>query len=164
MKTGKNRPLDEDELEFLDGVAAAENAKRKREAEEEAAELDAFHQALKEQQEMKAKAEAEAAEAAKNRETTTSRVVGGGGGGGNSGAKVGTAAAVLRKPKFTAIVKPKRNLDTSKDGGVTLGKGEEKEQPKKQKVEDSKDGKEDDDDDEQGGLAGLLGDYGSDSD
>lgn len=48
MKTGKNRPLDDDELEFLDGMAAAEAAHQRRLAAEENAELEAFQKALKE--------------------------------------------------------------------------------------------------------------------
>jgi FAM192A/Fyv6, N-terminal domain len=171
MKTGKNRPLDEDELDFLDGIAAAENAKRKREAEEEAAELDAFHQALKEQQETQAKADAEAAEAAaeaaaKDLKETRQFGVGGGSGTSKGVARTAmTAAAILRKPKITAIVRPKRSLPVaSKDGDVTIGKTEEDEQAKKHKVVDSNYRDDKEQEEEQEGLAGLVGDYGSDSD
>lgn len=45
MKTGKNRPLDEEELEFFDKLAEAEALKRRQENAEEAAELDAFRKA-----------------------------------------------------------------------------------------------------------------------
>ncbi|KAL6768209.1 hypothetical protein ACKKBF_B38210 [Auxenochlorella protothecoides x Auxenochlorella symbiontica] len=51
MKTGKNRPLDEEELEFFDAVAEAEALKRRREQEEEAAELDSFRRLRQEQEE-----------------------------------------------------------------------------------------------------------------
>ncbi|KAH7620214.1 hypothetical protein NADE_002843 [Nannochloris sp. 'desiccata'] len=162
MKTGKNRPLDEDELDFLDGIAAAENAKRKKEAEEEAAELDAFHQALKEQQEVKAKADAEADEAAVAAKNKEMNHLGGGvgGGGGGKGPTASTKAAIKR-PKVSAIVRPKRNIaattTSAKDGGVTQGN---EDQVKKQKVDNG----EEDTAAEEGLIAGLLGDYGSDSD
>ena len=159
MKTGKNRPLDEDEMEFLDGIAAAENARRQREADEEAAELDAFHKALKEQQETKARDDLEAEiggekeriprEASKKnliKPTTT-----------NTTATTTAAAAVVRiKPKIIAKVKPKRDLPVSdsKDNDVTQGE----EQAKKQKVENTTTTSEA----EGEGLAGLFGDYGSD--
>jgi len=172
MKTGKNRPLDEDELDFLDGVAAAENAKRKKEAEEEAAELDAFHQALKEQQERKAKADAEAAEAAETAvaKDKESNQLGAGMNliGGKEKRPAASAKAAAKKPKITALVRPKRNVavDTTstQDGGVTQGN---EDQAKKQKVdneEDTETGKIEKADEEGQGLAGLLGDYGSDSD
>lgn len=47
MKTGKNRPLDEDELEFLDNVIEAENFQRRKVVEEEKKELEAFREAVK---------------------------------------------------------------------------------------------------------------------
>ena len=50
MKTGKNRPLTEDELQFFDTLAEAEALKRRRENEEEAAELDAFRRAREQEQ------------------------------------------------------------------------------------------------------------------
>jgi hypothetical protein len=180
MKTGKNRPLDEDELDFLDGVAAAENAKRKKEAEEEAAELDAFHQALKEQQELKVKADAEAAEvaataAAKNQESNQ-RGAGLGLTGSSGGKDKKTATSTkpaAKMPKMVAIVRPKRNLalDTTspKDDGVGVTQGNE-DQAKKQKVDDDNTINNRDDtemelkeEERQGGqgLAGLLGDYSS---
>ncbi|KAL4423399.1 hypothetical protein ABPG77_009977 [Micractinium sp. CCAP 211/92] len=45
MKQGKNRPLDDDEFEFVDSIAQAEAAARRRQREEEEAELAAFHAA-----------------------------------------------------------------------------------------------------------------------
>lgn len=45
MKTGKNRPLDEDELEFIDSVVEAEAARLRTICEEEEAELAAFRAA-----------------------------------------------------------------------------------------------------------------------
>ena len=39
---GKNRPLDEEELEFLEGVRSQARAKERRQQESDAAELDAF--------------------------------------------------------------------------------------------------------------------------
>ncbi|GAB4818646.1 hypothetical protein N2152v2_005692 [Parachlorella kessleri] len=58
MKQGKNRPLDEDELEFLDSVAdaAAEQERAVRQQEEEA--LAAFQEALREREEAKQAEEA----------------------------------------------------------------------------------------------------------
>jgi hypothetical protein len=131
--------------------------------------LDAFHQALKEQEEAQAKAESEAAEAKEKEKSRTTQFGVSGGGGGSSGSKVlgKTAAAVTRKPKITAIVKPKRTLGSSKDG-IT---GEEN--VKKQKVdathddgaagEDGNNKKEkvEEVEEEEQGLAGLLVGYGS---
>ncbi|KAK9833252.1 hypothetical protein WJX74_003583 [Apatococcus lobatus] len=48
MKQGKNRPLDEDELEFLDRVRSQQRAKERLEREEDAAELDAYQLAVRE--------------------------------------------------------------------------------------------------------------------
>jgi len=50
MKTGKNRPLDEDELEFLDNVIEAENVQRKKVMEEEKKALEAFREAVQSSQ------------------------------------------------------------------------------------------------------------------
>lgn len=50
MKQGKNRPLDEEEMEFIDSVAEQEAAARRRQREEEAAELAAFHAAQQQHQ------------------------------------------------------------------------------------------------------------------
>lgn len=50
MKTGKNRPLDEDELEFLDTVIEAENVQRRKVMEEEKKELEAFREAIQSSQ------------------------------------------------------------------------------------------------------------------
>lgn len=50
MKTGKNRPLDEDELEFLDNLIEAENVQRRKVVEEEKKELEAFREAIKSSQ------------------------------------------------------------------------------------------------------------------
>lgn len=44
MKTGKNRPLEEDELHFLDSLAQAEQQRWKVEIEQEKAELESFRQ------------------------------------------------------------------------------------------------------------------------
>ncbi|GIL67800.1 hypothetical protein Vafri_21076 [Volvox africanus] len=48
MKIGKNRPLDADELQFLDSVAAAEAEKERAWSEMERAELEAFKAAVRE--------------------------------------------------------------------------------------------------------------------
>ncbi|GLI65154.1 hypothetical protein VaNZ11_008605, partial [Volvox africanus] len=48
MKIGKNRPLDADELQFLDSVAAAEVEKERAWSELERAELEAFKAAVRE--------------------------------------------------------------------------------------------------------------------
>ncbi|GIL87859.1 hypothetical protein Vretifemale_15849, partial [Volvox reticuliferus] len=48
MKVGKNRPLDADELQFLDSVAAAEAEKERAWSEMERAELEAFKAAVRE--------------------------------------------------------------------------------------------------------------------
>ena len=61
MKQGKNRPLDEDELTFLDEVAEAEAARQRAAAQEEENELAAFHAA---QQQRGAGGDAAAAAAA----------------------------------------------------------------------------------------------------
>ncbi|PSC75898.1 hypothetical protein C2E20_1152 isoform X2 [Micractinium conductrix] len=45
MKQGKNRPLDEEELEFIDSVAATEAARVRAARAEEESELAAFHAA-----------------------------------------------------------------------------------------------------------------------
>lgn len=47
MKTGKNRPLDEDELEFLNGLQQREATAEEAWRSEQASELDAFQQAVK---------------------------------------------------------------------------------------------------------------------
>lgn len=47
---GKNRPLDEEELQFFDTIAEAEALKRRQEEEEEAAELDSFRRLRQEQE------------------------------------------------------------------------------------------------------------------
>jgi hypothetical protein len=44
MKVGKNRPLDEDEMGFLDSLAEAEAEQQRQVAREEADELAAYHQ------------------------------------------------------------------------------------------------------------------------
>lgn len=47
MKTGKNRPLDEDELEFLNGLQQQEASAEEAWLSEQANQLDAFQQAVK---------------------------------------------------------------------------------------------------------------------
>ena len=45
MKTGKNRPLDEDDLEFVNELLSRERSKDQQQAAEEQEQLDAFRQA-----------------------------------------------------------------------------------------------------------------------
>ena len=45
MKTGKNRPLDEDELEFVNELKERERSKGQQQARDEEEQLEAFRQA-----------------------------------------------------------------------------------------------------------------------
>lgn len=64
MKTGKNRPLDADELEFYNSLAQQEAEQQRRIRQEEEAELAAFREAVAAAAAAKAAAAAAAAEAA----------------------------------------------------------------------------------------------------
>ncbi|KAF5832877.1 hypothetical protein DUNSADRAFT_11067 [Dunaliella salina] len=59
MKTGKNAPLDPEELEFLDGLAQAEAARLNETSQTERQELEEFRMMLAEQAAQRAAAEAE---------------------------------------------------------------------------------------------------------
>lgn len=165
MKTGKNRPLEEDEYVFLDSVAEAEAEQQRRVAAEEAAELDAFHRALKEQEEAKARdAEANAgtgggnaaARAVDEREPSSIAPMAGK----KSGLALGIGARVVVKPRITAVVRPKRGKELEPNDKAPLEAS-----PKRQKIENDelKASPSSSGDDAGAGLAGLLGDYGSDS-
>ena len=45
MKTGKNRPLDEDELEFVNELKERERSRGQQQARDEEEQLEAFRQA-----------------------------------------------------------------------------------------------------------------------
>ena len=169
MKTGKNRPLDEDELEFLDGLAAVENERRRQEQAAEADEIAAFRRALKQQEEDKAAALAEE-EAREEGAVRQAVVVGpaaaphgplpndktGSGGGGDEQRKAMMMSSAVKvgivkkmKPPIVQITKPKRppsSLENDEDDDKDI-------ETKRQKIDEKE--KESD-------LAGLLGDYGSD--
>ena len=161
MKTGKNRPLDEDEYVFLDTVAEAEVQRQQRVAVEEEAELDAYHNALREQEEAKERAAAEAeahsiAGAGEDREPFSFA-----GKKQKNSLGLGLSAKVVVKPRITAVIRPKRGKAIDDDDKLSIEAS-----LKRHKV-NTKDGPSSPtsfgDGGAQGGLAGLLGDYGSDS-
>ncbi|KAG2441234.1 hypothetical protein HYH02_010077 [Chlamydomonas schloesseri] len=183
MKVGKNRPLDPDELLFLDSVAEAEAARERAWSELERAELEAFKAAVRER----------GSEAPAAGVTATAAAAAGSGSAGATSpsgasaaearpalvAKVGVpsvAAAVLAAPKPVikplVKIKPKAASNAAPAAATATGRasgGAVEEPPaKRAKAEGGEDtspsarlagggggG---------GGLAGLLGGYGSDED
>lgn len=142
IKTGKNRPLDEEELQFLDGIAEAEAARIRRIEDEEKKELDAFHRALQNQQEERALEIREANErkrAIRGDTTNTNHSTAGlGSSQQQSGSKKARATSTL---PVKVVVKKKK---------VSHAEEEKKESSPKDKGNAG------------GDLGGLLGEYGSD--
>ncbi|KAL4443281.1 hypothetical protein ABPG75_011018 [Micractinium tetrahymenae] len=170
MKQGKNRPLDEDEMEFVDSIAQAEAAARRRQREEEEAELAAFHAAQR--------------GAAGGSGEGSSAIVGpaeeqqagaGSGPAAPAAAKPPAARpATARKPPPLVAIKPivrpavkvkgaaEEAAGSGGNGGGPAAKwqrtdGKQPEQQQEQQGGSGSDG-------EGPGLAGLLGGYGSGSD
>jgi hypothetical protein len=150
MKTGKNRPLDEDEMQFLDGVAEAEAARQEAAAAEEAEELRGYHEALARQE--AARAAAEAAEEAAA-------------GAGGAAPAMGPALPSLPPPAAKARPAARPKIQVQVRARVVPrpadAPGEAPPEAKRQKAEAAQQAEE-----EEGGadLLGLLGGYGSDSD
>ena len=163
---GKNRPLDEDELQFLDEVAAAQAARLKAQAREEDAELAAFLEAQQQQQQQQqgggrggAGGAAEAAGMA-------------GGGDGDEAAlavappqlqqHAGAAAARPKRPPplvaVKALVRPVvRVAKPSAGGGCEPEAKRPRAEPGQQRQQEPVGGS------DGPSLAGLLGGYGSGS-
>lgn len=152
MKTGKNRPLDEDEMEFLDSLASVEDQRQQQVQAQEDAALAEYHAALRQQQEAAA-AHAAAAEAAE--------AAGPGAAGAAKAPKLKTSKALRSAALVKPIIRPKVQR------AAVAAAVEQQPAAKRQRSEaasaadvgggggiDSEPG---------GGLAGLLGGYGSDS-
>lgn len=148
---GKNRPLDEDEFEFLDHVAQAEAEQLQRVAEEEQAEIAAFQAALRDR-EQAAAATASAAEEASGK--GAERVPGS-----RVKAPLPKPKAAVIKPRIKAI--PRKGAPESAGTETNGGNGSER---KKQKTENEAERGNSSESGEGVGLAGLLGGYGSDDD
>ncbi|KAG2423870.1 hypothetical protein HXX76_014924 [Chlamydomonas incerta] len=182
MKVGKNRPLDADELMFLDSVAEAEAARERAWGELERAELEAFKAAVRERG-SEAPAAGEAAGAAAGAAATSPSGAGAAEARPAVPVKVGVpqvvAAAALAAPKpiLRAVVKikpkaaatnaaaPAAAANTAAGRGPGGGADEPPAKRAKAEGEDTNDGgasKSPGGAAAGGGLAGLLGGYGSD--
>jgi len=159
MKTGKNRPLDDEEMQFLESLAQQESAAYRAQKEHEKAELEEFRRAMAE---AAAKKEAEAA-AAEAKPSTSAKP---------EPKKAMPAIKSVIKPVIKAV---KKDTVSSIPGSVQhnasiataeVSKGREapdsSDQPAAKKAKAA--GTDDAGSEGEGGLAGLLGGYGSDSD
>jgi hypothetical protein len=163
IKRGKNRPLDQDEALFLESIAEAEAARLRNEVNEEHAELEAFHRALREQQERQAAARAATlakGDDAEMQDATTS---------GRMAASSGKVHAqgkhrqrsVLPVARMV-VVKPQSSASLQTDGSHAAA-AEAAHPSKRQKLgQNIADGRQKSEE-EDTGLAGLLGGYQSDS-
>ncbi|PRW50753.1 NEFA-interacting nuclear NIP30,N-terminal [Chlorella sorokiniana] len=164
MKQGKNRPLDDDELDFVDAIAQQEAEARRRQREEEEAELAAFHAAQQAQQEGGGSAGAAAAEPEQQLGPAAGPRAGPQQEGG-AAARPAKPAAAPKKQALVAVkplVRPIVRVKSSGEQAAAAGSGGlSGSQPaaKRQRTEEQADSGS-----EGEGLAGLLGGYGSGSD
>jgi uncharacterized membrane protein YqiK len=179
VQAGKNRPLDPDELEFLETLTQQEAEQQRRVMSQEQEELEAYRQAVAAAAEAKAAAEAGGLDALAESSGRDGEAAAAGPGPGSSsaGATAAGAPAGGRKPPISSKaaskpllpvlkpvvrVKPKGGAaggEGSTAGGAEhrdskrpkLGDGAEKQQQQTQQPASV-------------GLEGLLGGYASDSD
>jgi FKBP-type peptidyl-prolyl cis-trans isomerase len=161
LPSGKNRPLDPDELEFLDTLAQQEAEQQRRVQSQEQAELEAYRQAVAAAAEAKAagEAEAEGGDPLAEPSRKDSEAEAGPGPGSSSGGLQAQSAVAGRKPVSSKPVLPVlKPLVKVRPKGAAADGAEQR---------DSKRAKLDDAAEQQPpsvGLGGLLGDYASDSD
>lgn len=141
MKTGKNRPLDEDELEFLNGLQQQEASAEEAWESEQASQLEAYQEAVKQRPHHPKVHTAADCDASKlQSKVQTSQ--------GKRSAAVSARSApmfkVVRKDTAHASVQPKRhkNTESALEEGPAVGEAEGT---------------------SGGGLAALMGDYTDDS-
>lgn len=175
MKTGKNRPLDADELDFLDALAQQEARQLATMQQQEAAELEAYRLAVAAAAEAKAAAVAGAGEGADASADDAAAGAAGPGPGSNlilgrSGSGAAAAAAKLNSKTSAKaavlVVKPVLKVKPKAAAGETAAANSSKrqrldpsinsQQRQQQRTEDADAGA--------AGLIGLLGEYGSASD
>lgn len=178
---GKNRPLDPDELEFLETLAQREAEEQRRVRSQEQADLDAYRQAVAAAAEAKAAADA-AAEAevadplaeSSGRDTEAAAGPGpGSSGAGLQGQTAAAAAASGRKPvsskvnskPLLPVLKPlvKVRPKGAAAEGSNVAAGAEQRDSKRARL-DSSEQPQQQEQPPSVGLEGLLGGYASDSD
>jgi hypothetical protein len=152
---GKNRPLDEDEFEFLDNVAEREAAAMRQAIQEEENELASFYAAQRQQQ--------EGGDASANAEQQQrQQPIGALGPAPAPEKKQANVQAVTRKQPLVAIkslVRPVvRVKPTQAQPAASKPASKRQRTDEQQQQQQSSGGSEDGP-----GLAGLLGGYGSDS-
>ncbi|BDA50143.1 hypothetical protein COCOBI_15-2710 [Coccomyxa sp. Obi] len=144
MKVGKNRPLDEDDLQFVEAVLEQDRAKDRTVREEERAALDAYQQAVREAEER----QRAALEAGPGPQQPQSQPK-----------KAQTAPVAKRKPAIPIVrVKPAAKAGSQqRPSQVEADRGGGTGAEKRQRLAEGEAG------DGSEGLGGLLGEYGSDS-
>ena len=178
MKVGVNRPLDEDEVEFVNGALDAEERAAREAVRKEEEEMRAFSEAVKRSRVTRARGEGgeEKEAAAVSAEATATAAAAA------TTAKAPRPAAVafIKPPASklggTLVVRAKKKKKKEKEeddedeeegerkGGGGGGGEEAALPPQKRRKAEEGDEKSDDEEDKEGGngLAGLLGGYGSD--
>lgn len=151
MKTGKNKPLDEEEAEFLGHIAEAEQAARRSVANQEAEELAAFQEAVRHQREAPRVAGPVAGPAAEPPPGHPAH---------NSNSVRAAAQPVTRKPPLISVKPVARTIVLAKrqaqpGAGGSGGGAEQTPDAKRQRGSPTGGGG------SEPGLAGLLGAYSS---